>query len=85
MTNKELFNVIESTARKQWGDQWMARLSAHYAAIASRHGDTNATARSRRPQLQRAFDRKSCTVETLTWLAQAAGLDISIHTRKKGK
>lgn len=72
-TTQDVLAKIRKRAIAKWGDKWMARLATEYAAIARTRGDEKATAVTRRAQLERAFNRGSCTLETAIILAAAVG------------
>lgn len=78
MTCEELLAIIQKRAEELHGDRWFAELVKGYVRIAKHHGDDTATVIRRRPQLQRAFDRGSCTVDTLLNLMDAVGLEIRV-------
>ncbi len=72
-TSKAILDRIQHQAEKQWGDKWMANLVKEYVKIAREQGDEKATPVSRRTQIERAFERGSCNLDTAIMLAAALG------------
>jgi len=72
-TSRIILDRIKDRAIAKWGDKWVANLAREYASIAKERGDEKATTVNRRPQLERAFESGSCTLETAIVLAAATG------------
>lgn len=72
-TGREILEVIQRRAIDRWGEKWVAELVKAYVRIANANGDDKATAINRRPQIERAFETGSCTIEKAIWLAAAVG------------
>jgi len=70
-TGREILAVIQQRAIDRWGEKWVAELVKAYVKIAIANGDEKATSVSRRPQIERAFETGSCTLEKAIWLAAA--------------
>jgi hypothetical protein len=69
-TCRAVLDRIKARAIGQWGEKkWLAELVKKYCQIAKRQGDETATPLSRRPQLERVFERGTCTADTLMILA----------------
>ena len=69
-TCKTVLERIKARAIGQWGERkWLAEVVKKYCQIAKTQGDETATPLARRPQLERAFERGTCTADTLIMLA----------------
>jgi hypothetical protein len=69
-TSKAILEKIQELAEEKWGDKWLLELVREYCQIS---GDESATVRTRKPQITRAFEVGSCTLETAIALAAAVG------------
>lgn len=72
-TGREILEVIQRRAIDRWGEKWVAELVKAYVKIAVANGDEKATSVNRRPQIERALESGSCTIEKAIWLAAAVG------------
>ena len=75
-TGKDILQVIQQRAEKQWGDRWKANLVREYVEIVKARGfesDLNATPVNRRSQIDRAFNTGRCNMDTAIALATAVG------------
>ncbi|HEY9877921.1 MAG TPA: hypothetical protein V6D29_05660 [Leptolyngbyaceae cyanobacterium] len=77
-SGKDILEAVRRRAIEQWGeDKWKANLVREYVKIVKARGltdkDQNATAVNRRPQIDRAFEQGSCTLDTAIALAAAVG------------
>lgn len=72
-TCKAILERIKQRAINKYGDKWMAGLTNEYVRLARSRGDKTATAGSRRTQLERIFERESCSADSLIQLAAAVG------------
>lgn len=72
-TCKVILERIKARAIQKYGEKWMAGLTNSYVLLAKAQGDDKATAGNRRTQLERIFDRGSCSADSLIMLAAAVG------------
>ena len=79
MDSSEIFEKLETHAISLWGqDKWMSELAKAYAKVSRQRGDAGARVVNRRPQLERAFERKSCNVATLLKICEALNLELKL-------
>ena len=78
MNNSDLLDLVQSVAQEEWGEKWMANLVRRYCEISQAQGDLAATVSRRRPQIERVFKSRSCSVATLLLLFSAVGLQIRV-------
>lgn len=67
--SSDVLKTIRDVAQERWGDKWLPEIVKAYVTIAQSKGDEKATPVSRRPQLERAFERGSCNLDTALMLA----------------
>jgi hypothetical protein len=69
-TCKAILDRIKARAIDRWGEKkWLAEMVKKYCQMAKTQGDETATPVNRRPQIERAFERGTCTADTLILLA----------------
>jgi hypothetical protein len=71
LSGAPILERIKSRAIARWGEErWLLELVREYCKIID---DEAATVRNRKPQIQRAFEVGSCTLDTAIALAAAVG------------
>lgn len=68
-TTRAILELIQQRAIARWGDEkWLLELVREYCKITG-----EGTVRTRKSQIERAFEAGSCTVDTAIALAAAVG------------
>jgi len=77
-TTQLILEKVQSRAEDLWGQKWMAELTKEYCAIAQEEGEDTANPNSRRTQLERIFERGTCTADSLFRLLEAVGYRVQL-------
>jgi hypothetical protein len=72
-TCKAILERIKKRAIAKYGDKWLAGLTNDYVRLAKSQGDEKASPGSRRSQLERIFERESCSADSLIMLVASVG------------
>ncbi|MGJ3252344.1 MAG: hypothetical protein ACFE0J_14640 [Elainellaceae cyanobacterium] len=71
VSGKTVLERIKDRAITKWGEEnWLLEIVREYCNLSD---DPKATVRNRKPQIQRAFEVGSCTLDTAIVLAAAVG------------
>lgn len=82
MKAAEHIQLIENLSKEEWGEKWLKNVVAAYVDVANKEGE-NTCLNSRRPMIMRAFENRSCSLDTIDKLYRALGCEIQI--KRKGR
>ena len=74
--------LIEKLSREAWGEKWLRGIVGAYVDVANEEGEETSQ-NARRPMIMRAFENRSCSLDTIDKLYRALGCEIQVKRKNR--